>query len=147
MKPMLRNLLAVLAGDRQCGQYGPDHDRRVRHSPTGRGRRDQHGRPESLPAFVRDQAFSVSLPCSCDGYTGRAYVAARISTDKKMMMALIIGAFFLMGGIMNVMSLPALPGSTRRIWFWPMYRWPGWDIFWADEADVAFRCRVRSMHD
>lgn len=41
------------------------------------------------------------------GTLAGACVAAWISTDKKIMMATIIGAFFLIGGIMNAISLPA----------------------------------------
>lgn len=109
MKPMLRNFLGVLAGlvtgsvvNMALIMIGGS----VIPPPEGADVTSMEGLKASLHLF-ETRHFLFPFLAHAVGTLVGAYVAARISVDRKMMSALVVGAFFLMGGIMNVMSLPA----------------------------------------
>ena len=66
--------------------------------------------PESIKAAIPEfgiQHYAVPFIAHAGGTLIGAWIAALIAPDYKMVFALIIGAFFLVGGIMNTAAIPA----------------------------------------
>jgi hypothetical protein len=59
-----------------------------------------------------DSAFVLVLLSHAMGPLGGGFVAAWIAGRAKVIHALVVGAFFLVGGVMNLMELPQHP-----LWF------------------------------
>lgn len=113
MNPTLKNILAVLAGILGGGllnmaliQLGPS----IIPPPKGMDPTDM----ESLKAFMPQMEFKhfvfPFLAHACGSLFGAA-IAARFAANDPLRLSLIVGAFFLLGGIMAVLSLPS------PIWF------------------------------
>lgn len=70
--------------------------------------------PETLKAYVQSlpqSAFLVVLVAHAGGALVGGFVATLIARRFPLVLGAIVGGFFLLGGIMNVMSIP------RPLWF------------------------------
>ncbi|MEM6805716.1 MAG: hypothetical protein AAF696_30235 [Bacteroidota bacterium] len=113
MNPLLKNILAVLAGILAGGllnmaliQIGPS----IIPPPEGMDPTDM----ESLKAFMpqmKAKHFIFPFLGHALGTLFGAAIAARFAESDPMRLSMFIGGFFLLGGIMMVMSLPS------PIWF------------------------------
>jgi len=114
MNPIIRNILAVIIGAFVGGlvnmafiMLGPS----IIPPPEGVNPADM----ESIKAHLHlYSALQLSPPffAHAIGTLVGAFIAALIAVKKRMAMALIIGVFFLFGGIMMVIQLPESP-----LWF------------------------------
>jgi len=114
MNPVLKNILAVLAGAvigsavnmgivMISGSIIPP--------PEGADVTTMEGLKESIHLF-QPQHFIFPFLAHALGTFAGALLAAIIAANRKMLFALVIGGFFLAGGIANVMMLPSSP-----VWF------------------------------
>lgn len=109
MNPILQNILAVVAGivvgsgvNMGLLQVGMD----IIPPPEGIDFMD----PESIKAnmhLFETKHFITPFLAHALGTLLGAFIAARIAATQKMTFAMVIGGFFLLGGIANVMMLPA----------------------------------------
>ena len=113
MNPILKNILAVIVGiivgsavNMALVVLGPQ----IIPIPAGIDVMD----PESLKAnmhLLESRHFIFPFLAHALGTLAGAYTAARMAASHKMYFALGIGAFFLLGGIMNIMSI------STPVWF------------------------------
>ena len=111
MNPILRNILAIIIGivvgsivNMGIIIYGPI----AIPYPEG----TNFSTPEGLDAAMASfefKHFLVPFFAHAIGTLVGAFLAAKIAASHKMRLALIIGAVFLLGGIMMVMSLSNSP--------------------------------------
>lgn len=113
MKPILRNILAVVGGlivgnvvNMGLVILGPS----VIAIPEGADFSTPEGLKESMP-LLSAQHFIFPFLAHALGTLAGAFVAAKIAVSHQMKLALAIGCFFLLGGIMMVV----LVGGP--IWF------------------------------
>lgn len=109
MNPILRNILGVIAGifiggalNMAIVMLGSMNNPAM----VGVDMNDMEAFKEAMSNFTTVD-FLYPLLAHALGTLVGAFIAAKIAGTKKMMMALIIGAFFMIGGIMNVIALPA----------------------------------------
>lgn len=109
MNPILKNGLAVLAGiavgmvvNMGLIMLGPS----IIPLPEGVNPMDVESLKENMHLF-QGKHFIVPFLAHALGTLAGAYTTARLAASNKMAFALAIGAFFMIGGVMNVMSLPA----------------------------------------
>ena len=110
MNPILRNVLAVIAGGIVGGvvnmgivTISPS----IIPPPDGTDITTMEGLQEAM-LYFEPKHFIMPFLAHAVGTLVGAYTAARIAVTHKMKLALLIGAFFLVGGIMAVMSLSSL---------------------------------------
>jgi uncharacterized membrane protein HdeD (DUF308 family) len=109
MNPVLRNILAVIAGlvvgsvvNMILVTLGPS----VVPPPDGADVTSMEGLRESMHLF-QPKHFIMPFLAHALGTLAGAVVCALIAVKHKMVLALVVGLFFLIGGIINVFSLPA----------------------------------------
>jgi len=109
MNPILKNVLAVVAGVLVGGlvnmgliMLGPS----IFPLPEGVNPMDPESLKAGIPLF-ETRHFVFPFLAHALGTLAGAFVAALIAANRKMTFALVIGVFFLAGGIMNVVDLPA----------------------------------------
>lgn len=113
MHPILRNIIAVIAGVAlgsivnmgiimMSGSIIPP--------PGGADTTTMEGLQESMHLFGPEHFLFPFLAHALGALIG-AYIAARVAATHKMTFAVLIGVFFLVGGIINVYLLPS------PIWF------------------------------
>jgi len=113
MNPILRNVLAVIAGIFIGGfvnggliMLSPN----IIPPPNGVDPMDMESLKANIHLFETKHFIMPFLAHALGTLVG-ALIAALIAATHKMKMAMIVGGFFLIGGIVNVMMLPA------PIWF------------------------------
>ena len=109
MNPIVQNILAVIAGVVIGGvvnmgivMLGPS----IIPPPEGVDTTTMEGLQAGIHLFEPKHFISPFLAHALGALVG-AFVAAKIAVSRKMQIALILGAFFLVGGIMAVSMLPA----------------------------------------
>lgn len=113
MKPIIKNTLAVVAG---CIIGGAVNMGIIMISgsiippPDGADVTTVEGLKASMHLFQPKHFILPFLAHALGTFTG-AYLAAIIASKHKMKIALVVGAFFLAGGIANIFMLPS------PIWF------------------------------
>jgi hypothetical protein len=109
MNPILRNVLAVVAGVIVGGfinmgiiiLFG-----NIIPAPEGVNVMDPESIKANMNLFEAKHFIGPFLAHAVGTLIG-AYTAARFAATHQMKLALLVGVFFLLGGIMNVMSMPA----------------------------------------
>ncbi len=114
MNPILRNILAVLAG-LIVGSIVNMSIIMISASiippPEGADVTTMEGLLEAMPR-MEARHFLMPFLAHALGTLVGALICAKIATSRKMTLAMVIGAFFLIGGVINVLMLPATP-----LWF------------------------------
>jgi hypothetical protein len=113
MNPILKNILAVVAGlivgsAINMGLIILGHQ--IIPLPEGTDTSTMEGLKAAMASFG-PKDFLFPFLAHAVGTLAGAYVAARIAATSKMRLALVIGFAFLIGGVINVVSIPA------PIWF------------------------------
>lgn len=109
MNPILRNILAVITGILVGGIVNMSLimvSGSVIAPPEGVDLTTSEGLIKGM-ALMEPRHFVFPFLAHALGTLVGAYLAARMARTRKMLMALIIGVFFLLGGIANVMMLPS----------------------------------------
>jgi hypothetical protein len=113
MNPIIRNILAVIAGivvgstvNMGLVTIGPA----VIPTPEGTDVTSMEGLKASMHLFG-PQNFIFPFLAHALGTLAGAWLAALIASSHKLKFALAIGVFFLIGGIVNVLMLPS------PVWF------------------------------
>ncbi|MEZ4779642.1 MAG: hypothetical protein R2786_09705 [Flavobacteriaceae bacterium] len=114
MNPTLQNILGVIAGILVGGivnmaivSFGPS----IIPPPEGVDTTTMEGLQAGIHLFEPKHFITPFLAHALGALVG-AFTAAKIAVSRKMRFALILGVFFLLGGIMAVYMLPEAP-----IWF------------------------------
>jgi len=109
MNPTLRNILAVVAGiiigslvNMGLVSFGPS----IIPPPEGMDPTDMESIKEFMPQ-MEFRHFIFPFLAHALGTLVGAFTAAKLALSKQMTLGLIIGAFFLIGGIMMVVQLPS----------------------------------------
>ncbi|MDW3648089.1 MAG: hypothetical protein R8P61_13560 [Bacteroidia bacterium] len=109
MNPLLRNILAVIAGLIIGGlvnmgliSLGPS----IIPPPEGMDPSDMESLKEFMPQ-MEFRHFIFPFLAHALGTLVGAFTAAKLAISKHMSLGLIVGAFFLIGGIMMVVQLPS----------------------------------------
>ena len=113
MNPTVRNILAVIIGLVVGGLVNMVLimiSGSIIAPPEGADVTTMEGLKAALPLF-EPRHFIMPFLAHALGTLVGAILAALIAVDKKMRFALVIGFLFVIGGIMNVISLPS------PIWF------------------------------
>jgi len=113
MNPILRNVLAVIAGIFIGGFVNGGLimlSSNIIPPPNGVDPMDMESLKANIHLFETKHFIMPFLAHALGTLVG-ALIAALMAATHKMKMALIVGGFFLIGGIVNVMMLPA------PIWF------------------------------
>ena len=111
MNPIVRNILAVIAGlviGSAVNMLFISLNGTVIPLPEGADVSSMEGLKESMHLF-EPKHFIFPFLAHALGTLAGAYIAARIAGTRKMLFAMIIGVAFLAGGIINVVNLPAPP--------------------------------------
>ena len=109
MNPVIRNILAVIAGlivgavlngvlIQISGSIIPP--------PEGADVTTMEGLKKALPLF-EPRHFVFPFLAHALGTLAGAYLAARLAANNRMLVAIIVSLFFLCGGIANVLMLPS----------------------------------------
>ena len=109
MNPILRNILAVIAGILIGGAVNMGIiliSGKIIAPPAGADVTTMEGLKASLHLF-EPRHFIMPFLAHALGTLVGALVAAGIAVNHKMKFALGIGAWFLLGGIMNIIMLPS----------------------------------------
>ncbi|MBT8289918.1 MAG: hypothetical protein KJO93_03725 [Muriicola sp.] len=109
MNPIVRNILAVIAGlvlGSAVNMFFISLNGRVITLPEGADVSTMEGLKESMSLF-EPKHFIFPFLAHAIGTLIGAYFAAKIAATRKMMFAMIVGIGFLIGGIINVINLPA----------------------------------------
>ncbi|QBA64967.1 hypothetical protein [Muriicola soli] len=109
MNPIFRNILAVIAGlvlGSAVNMLFISLNGRVITLPEGADVSTMEGLKESMSLF-EPKHFIFPFLAHAIGTLIGAYFAAKIAATRKMMFAMIVGIGFLIGGIINVINLPA----------------------------------------
>ncbi len=114
MNPRIRNILAViaglLAGSILNGAIVSLNGKLIA-LPEGADITTMEGLARSLPLF-RPVHFLLPFLGHALGTLGGAWLAAKLAASGKMGRALIVGVFFLCGGIYMIVEMPGAP-----LWF------------------------------
>ena len=108
MHPILKNILAVLAGlvVGNVVNGGIVFASLLMHPELqGIDMNDTEAFAEVMKGFGLSD-YIIPFLAHALGTLAGAFIAAKIAATRKMTMALIIGVFFLIGGILNIMQLP-----------------------------------------
>ena len=109
MKPTVRNILAVLAGivvGSIVNMFIITISSSVIAPPEGVDVTSMEGLKAALPLF-EPKHFLMPFLAHALGTLAGAFLAAKIAASYHMRFAMAIGAFFLIGGIANVFTLPS----------------------------------------
>lgn len=109
MNPILRNILAVIAGVIVGGIVNMGLimvSGSVIPPPEGADVTTMEGLKAALPLF-QPKHFLFPFLAHALGTLAGAFLAARLAATHKMKFALGIAAFFLLGGLYNAFALPA----------------------------------------
>ncbi|MGB5376851.1 hypothetical protein [Muriicola sp.] len=109
MNPILRNILAIIAGlviGSAVNMFFISLNGSVIALPEGADVSTMEGLKESMSLF-EPKHFIFPFLAHAIGTLVGAYIAAKIAATRKMLFAMIIGVSFLIGGIINVINLPA----------------------------------------
>lgn len=114
MNPILRNILAVVAGvivgsavNMGLITLGP----MLIPPPEGTDMTTMEGLLAAMP-LMQPKHFIFPFLAHALGTLAGAFVTVKIAATRQMQMAMTIGIFFLIGGIMNIQMLPGSP-----MWF------------------------------
>jgi len=113
MHPVLRNILAVVSGIVIGGLLNMGIimiSSSVIPPPEGADITTMEGLKASMHLFLPKNFIMPFLAHALGCFAG-AYIAALIAFKKKMLFALIVGCWFLLGGIINIFMLPS------PVWF------------------------------
>lgn len=119
MNPILRNILVVILGiiigsivNMAIVMVAPS----IIPLPDGVDPSDMEGLKNAISDFEAKHYIFPFLAHALGTLAG-AFIAARLGASRKMLLALIIGAWFLIGGIMNASMLgtPPLPTALDLI--------------------------------
>lgn len=113
MNPVLRNILAVIAGivgGSIINMGVISISGSIIPPPEGADVTTMEGLKESMHLFG-PQHFIMPFLAHALGTFAGAFLAALLAANRKMTLAIVVGAFFLAGGIMNVFMLPS------PVWF------------------------------
>ena len=111
MNPILKNILAVIAGliIGSIVNYGLLQIlNAIIPPPEGMASADLESIKESMSQF-QTKHFIPPFLAHALGTLAGAFTAAKIAASSKLTMALIIGFFFLFGGISMVVMIPSTP--------------------------------------
>lgn len=109
MKPILKNIIAVLAGLLVGSLVNMGIvmiSGMVITPPEGADVTTLEGLKESIHLFQPKHYIMPFLAHALGTFAG-AYLAALIAANNKLRWALLVGGFFLVGGISNVFMIPA----------------------------------------
>ncbi len=109
MNPILRNILAVIAGlviGSAVNMFFISLNGTVIGLPEGADVSTMEGLKESMSLF-EPKHFIFPFLAHAIGTLVGAYFAAKIAATHKTKFAMAIGVLFLIGGIINVINLPA----------------------------------------
>ncbi|WP_339611826.1 hypothetical protein [uncultured Planktosalinus sp.] len=109
MNPIFKNVLAVVAGILIGGLVNMAiimMSSSVVPPPEGIDITTVEGLKEGMPLF-KPINFLMPFLAHAIGVLVGAFIAAKIAAKNKMTLALLIGVFFLLGGVANVMMLPS----------------------------------------
>ena len=109
MHPVLRNILGVLAGliiGSAVNMSIISLSAVIIPPPEGADVSTMEGLQAALPLF-QPKHFIMPFLAHAIGTIVGAALAALIAGSRKMLMAYLVGVFFLIGGIANVLMLPA----------------------------------------
>lgn len=109
MNPIVRNILAVIAGiiiGSAVNMGIISISGTLIPPPEGTDVTSMEGLKKALPLF-EPQHFVMPFLAHAVGTFAGALVAALIAANRKLLFAVIIGAVFLVGGIINVIILPS----------------------------------------
>ncbi len=109
MNPIVRNILAVIAGlviGSAVNMFFISLNGSVIPLPEGADVSTMEGLKESMHLF-EPKHFVFPFLAHALGTLVGSYLAARIAGTRKMLFAMVIGVAFLAGGIINVINLPA----------------------------------------
>ena len=109
MNPIIRNILAVIAGVLVGGVVNMGLimlSGSVIPPPEGVHPADMESLKESMHLF-RPRQFIMPFLAHALGTLAGAFLAAKIAGSHKLKFALLIGVFFLVGGVINAFMLPA----------------------------------------
>lgn len=113
MNPIVRNILAVIAGAIVGGIVNMmivTFSSSIIPLPEGVDPTSMESLKESMHLFG-PQHFVMPFLAHALGTFAGAFLAALLAASRKMTLAIVVGAFFLVGGIMNVFMLPS------PVWF------------------------------
>lgn len=109
MNPTLRNILAVIAGVIGGGVLNMGIimlSSTIIPPPEGADLKTMEGLKDAM-ALMEPKHFLMPFLAHAFGTLLGAFITARIVTKNKMAYALAIGAWFMIGGIMNIVMLPS----------------------------------------
>lgn len=109
MNPILRNILAVIAGlviGSAVNMFFISLNGTVIGLPEGADVSTMEGLKESMNLF-EPKHFVFPFLAHAVGTLVGAFIAAKIAATHKYKFAMAIGVLFLIGGIINVINLPA----------------------------------------
>lgn len=132
MHPLMRNILAVVAGVVigsvvNMGLIGVSGS--VIPPPNGANVTTMEGLKASMHLF-EPKHFLFPFLAHALGTLAGAAVAAFIAANRKLQMAMVIGAFFLAGGVASVLMLPspAWFNAVDLIGAYIPMAWIGWKL-------------------
>ncbi|HLT34584.1 MAG TPA: hypothetical protein VKZ98_12380 [Aquaticitalea sp.] len=111
MNPILKNMLAIVAGiivGSIVNMTLITISGAIIAPPGGANVSTMEGLKESIHLF-EPKHFIFPFLAHAFGTLAGAFIAARIAINHKMIFAIVIGLFFMVGGAMNVMVLPSPP--------------------------------------
>ena len=133
MNPIVRNILAVLAGIIIGGIINMGIitlSSSIIPVPEGVNTNDLNSIRDNIHLY-QPKHFIMPILAHALGVLSGAYATVRIAASKHLSLALIIGAFFLIGGSMMVYYIPEQPiwvaASDLLLAYFPM-AWLGWKI-------------------
>lgn len=109
MNPILRNIIAIIAGVIIGSMVNMGLimiSSSIIHPPSGADVTDMESLKSSMHLFEAKH-FIFPFLAHALGTLAGAYIASLIAVSHKMKFALGVGAFFLLGGITNVFMLPS----------------------------------------
>jgi hypothetical protein len=113
MNPVIRNILAVIAGlivGAVLNGILIQVSGSIIAPPAGADVTTMEGLKKALPLF-EPKHFVFPFLAHALGTLAGAYLAARLAANNRMLVAIIVSLFFLCGGIANVLMLPS------PVWF------------------------------
>jgi len=109
MNPVIRNILAVIAGlivGAVLNGVLIQISGFIIPPPEGADVTTMEGLKKALPLF-EPKHFVFPFLAHALGTLAGAYLAARLAANNRMLVAIIVSLFFLCGGIANVLMLPS----------------------------------------
>lgn len=109
MNPIVKNIIAVVVGIIVGGIVNMALimvSGNIIPLPEGVDASNMESLKTNMP-FFEAKHFIMPFLAHALGTLVGAFLAAKLAANRKMIFALLIGAFFLIGGTMNVLDLPA----------------------------------------